>query len=183
MSRIIVYTLVSADGVFSNPQLVGNLASYRDDAYYRDGLGVLTASTAMLYGRKTYEAFSRTWPARDHPWADRLNRIQKYVFSNTLNEANWGDTTIVSGDVVEQARRLKETAPGDLLIFGHTQLAETLMRAGLIDLLDISIHPVFLGGGGLLVRDGLIADLTLVGTKVFARIVKLSYVVARRPEV
>ena len=62
MSRIIVYTLVSADGVFSNPQLVANLTTYRDDAYYGDGLGVLSASAAMLYGRKTYEAFSKTWP-------------------------------------------------------------------------------------------------------------------------
>lgn len=48
MSRIIVYTLVSADGVFSNHQLVANLTTYRDDAYYRDGLGVLSASAAML---------------------------------------------------------------------------------------------------------------------------------------
>jgi len=122
MSRIIVYTLVSADGVFSNPQLVANLATYRDDAYYQDGLGVLSASAAMLYGRKTYEAFSRTWPGRDHPWADHLNRIKKYVFSNTLTEAGWGDTTIVTGEVAEEARRLKEATVGDLLIFGTHSL-------------------------------------------------------------
>ncbi len=48
MSRIIVYTLVSAHEVFSNPQLVGNLATWRDDAYYRDGLGVLSATEGML---------------------------------------------------------------------------------------------------------------------------------------
>ncbi len=175
MGRIIEYTLVSADGVFSNPQLVGNLVSFRDDAYYRDGLGVLRSSAAMLYGRKTYEAFSKTWPGRDHPWANDLNQIKRYVFSSTLRNATWGDTTILRGDVVTEARRLKENATGDLLIFGHTQLAETLMRAGLVDLLDLSVHPVFLGHGGLLVRDGLSADLTLVGAKVFSRIVKLSY--------
>ncbi len=175
MGRIIEYTLVSADGVFSHPQLVGNLASYREDAYYRDGLGVLRSTVAMLYGRKTYEAFSKTWPGRDHPWAKDLNEIKKYVFSNTLRRGDWGDTTILGGDVVAKARRLKEDTAGDLLIFGHTQLAEALMRAGLVDLLDLSIHPVFLGQGGLLVRDGLRADLRLVGTKVFSPIVKLSY--------
>jgi len=68
MSRVIVYTLVSADGVFANPELVANLTSLRDDAYYRDGLGVLRASAAMLYGRRTYEAFSKTWPGHDHRW-------------------------------------------------------------------------------------------------------------------
>ena len=61
------------------------------------------------------------------------------MFSNTLTEAGWGDTTIVKGEVAEEARRLKEATVGDLLIFGHTQLAETLMRAGLVDLLDISV--------------------------------------------
>ncbi len=180
MGRIIEYTLVSADGVFSNPKLVGNLAAYRDDAYYRDGLGTLSSSAAMLYGRKTYEIFSKTWPGRDHPWAERLNQIKKYVFSTSLSDGSWGDTTIVRGDVVNEARRLKDNSDGDLLIFGHTQLAETLMRAGLVDLLDVSIHPVFLGNGGLLVRDGLTAEMTLVGTKVFSRIVKLSYQVQNK---
>lgn len=84
----------------------------------------------------------------------------------------------MKGDVAGEARRLEEAAAGDLLIFGHTQLAETLMRTGLVDLLDISIHPMFLGSGGMLLRDGLKADLTLVGTKVFSRIVKLSYAVS-----
>ncbi|HKF19464.1 MAG TPA: hypothetical protein VKF14_20060 [Candidatus Dormibacteraeota bacterium] len=55
------------------------------------------------------------------------------------------------------------------------------MRAGLVDLLDISVHPMFLGSGGMLVRDGLSAGLTLVGTKVFSRIVKLSYAVSPPP--
>jgi dihydrofolate reductase len=175
MGRIIEYTLVSADGVFSDPHLVGNLVSYRDDAYYRDGLGVLRSSDAMLYGRKTYEAFAKIWPGRDHPWARDLNEIKRFVFSNTLQEATWGDATILRGDAVTEAQRLKRDTPGDLLIFGHTQLAETLMRAGLIDLLDLSIQPVFLGRGGLLTRDGLSVDMKLAGAKVFSRIVKLTY--------
>lgn len=68
MGRLIEYTLVSADGVFSNLKLLGNLVAYRDDAYYRDGLDVLSSSTAMLYVRKTYETFAKTWPGREHPW-------------------------------------------------------------------------------------------------------------------
>jgi dihydrofolate reductase len=176
LGRIIEYTLISADGVFSNPQF----GSFRDDAYFRDGLDVLMACEAMLYGRKTYEGFAKLWPGRDHPWAERLNGIKKYVFSSTLEGADWGNSTIVRGDVVEEGRRLKQLTRGDLLIFGHTQLAEALMRAGLTDLLDLSVHPVFLGAGGLLLRDGLTTSLNLVATKTFSTIVKLSYEVGPR---
>ena len=174
MGRIIEYTLVSADGVFSSDRFQDFL-TFRDEAYLRDGLGVLSASRAMLYGRNVYESFSQRWPGRDHPWAERLNTIPKYVFSNTIEGANWGETTIVRGDPVAEAKRIKGEISGDLLIFGHTQCAESLMRAGLVDILDLSIHPIFLGGGGLLMREGLSAEFELVASKTFSKIVKLSF--------
>jgi len=69
MRKIIKYTLVSADGVFEDPVRLGFL-EYRDDAYLRDGLGLLTACDAMLFGRHTYQMFAKVWPGRAHPWAD-----------------------------------------------------------------------------------------------------------------
>jgi dihydrofolate reductase len=154
VGQIIEYTLVSADGVFSGDRFL-DLMTYRDDAYLRDRLGVLSSSEAMLYGRTVYDSFAERWTGRDHPWATRLTSIPKYVFSSTIEEACWGPTTIIRGDPVSEARRLKEQTAGDLLIFGHTRLAETLMRAGLVDTVDMSIHPVFFGCGGLLMREGL----------------------------
>jgi dihydrofolate reductase len=91
-----------------------DLLAYRDDAYLRDGLGVLSSSEAMLYGRTVYDSFAERWPARDHPWAARLTNIPKYVFSSTMEEASWGPTTIIRGDLVSEARRLKEKTSGDL---------------------------------------------------------------------
>jgi dihydrofolate reductase len=174
VGQIIEYTLVSADGVYSGDRFL-DLMTYRDDAYLRDGLGVLSSSEAMLYGRTVFDSFAERWPGRDHPWAARLTNIPKYVFSSTIEEACWGPTTIIRGDPVSEVRRLKEQTSGDLLIFGHTRLAEALMRAGLVDTLDMSIHPVFFGGGGLLMREGLGVELELVSTKVFSKIVKLSF--------
>ncbi|HEY5328025.1 MAG TPA: dihydrofolate reductase family protein, partial [Mucilaginibacter sp.] len=86
MRKIIEYTLVSVDGVFAGTD-ISEFMGYRDDAYIRDGLGLLMACDAMLMGRRTYETFAKIWPGRVHPWADRLNGIKKYVFSSKLETA------------------------------------------------------------------------------------------------
>jgi dihydrofolate reductase len=173
--RILEYTLVSLDGVFAD-EGIGRFFEYRDDAYYRDGLGQLLACDAMLMGRTTYESFARLWPGRDHPWADRLNAMPKYVFSSKLESATWNNSTIVRGDVVAEVTRLKQQDGGNLLIWGHGLLAETLLRQHLIDAIDLSIYPVVLGRGKLFFRDDQRATLRLVAAKAFARgIVKLTY--------
>jgi dihydrofolate reductase len=174
MRKIIEYTLVSIDGVFSGPQLLGFM-DYRDDAYMRDGLGQLLACDAMLMGRTTYESFAKTWPGRDHPWAGRLNSIRKYVFSSTLERADWENSTIVRGDVVTEVTKLKAQDGGDLLVYGHGLLAQTLLEHHLLDVLDLSIHPVFAGSGQLLFRDGMQAKMKLVETRSFSHIVKLTF--------
>ncbi len=80
MGKIIEYTLVSVDGVYTDPAGLGFMR-FRDDAYLRDGLGVLSASEAMIMGRGFYAASARMWQSRpDHPWAHRLNTMAKYVF-------------------------------------------------------------------------------------------------------
>lgn len=80
MSKIIEYTLVSVDGVFENPAALGFMG-FRDDAYHRDGLGLLSECEAMIMGRHVYEQMSKLWPSRpEHPWTDRLNEMPKYVF-------------------------------------------------------------------------------------------------------
>jgi dihydrofolate reductase len=173
--KLLEYTLVSLDGVFSG-EGIGRFFEYRDDAYVRDGLGQLLACDAMLMGRTTYEAFSRLWPERDHPWAERVNAMPKYVFSSKLESATWNNSTIVRGEVIPEVARLKQQDGGNLLIWGHGLLAETLLRHHLIDVIDLSIHPLVLGRGKLFFRDDQQATLRLVATRTFARgIVKLTY--------
>lgn len=175
MRKILEYTLISLDGVFSDP--IGHgFMRHRDDAYLRDGLGLLTQCDAMIMGRAFYDGASRIWPDRtDHPWAARLNQVKKYVVSSTLTDPEWNNTEVLRGDPVEQVRQLKNQQGGDMVIWGHTRLAETLMRNRLIDILDISIHPVIVGSGQTLWREGLHVDLQLVATKTFDKIVKLTY--------
>jgi dihydrofolate reductase len=124
MRRIIEYTLVSADGVFEDPQNWG-LRDFQDDAYIRDGLGQLLACDAMLMGRRTYEILAKVYPSRTDPWAVRLNAMRQYVFSSTLEDASWDYSTIVRGDVAAEVANLKQHEGRDLLIWGHGLLAGT----------------------------------------------------------
>jgi len=174
MRKVIEYTLVSADGVFEDPANLGFM-EYRDDAYMRDGLGLLTACDAMLFGRRTYQTFAKGWPGMVHPWAGRLNAMPKYVFSSTLGSADWNNSTLVRGDAVTEVSRLKQEEGGDLLIFGHGLLGETLLRAQLTDVIDLSVHPVFAGSGKQFFRDGQAAKLRLAAVKTFSKIVKMTY--------
>jgi dihydrofolate reductase len=175
MRKIIEYTLVSVDGVFSGADISG-FFNYRDEAYLRDGLGQLLACDAMLMGRNTYENFAKMWPGRTHPWADRINAIQKYVFSSKLERAEWNNSTIVRGNVVAEVTKLKQQEGRDLLSWGHGLLGETLLKHHLLDVLDLSIHPLVVGQGKQFFREGENAKLRLVATKSFSKgIVKLTY--------
>jgi dihydrofolate reductase len=176
MSKLIEYTLISVDGVVDDPVGQGFMG-FRDDSYVRDGLGLLSGCEAMIMGRNFYESAAQIWPSRpDHPWADRLNDMRKYVFSSTLqNVSAWNNSVLIAQDPAKEVARIKDESRGDLVIWGHTQLAETLMRAALVDVLDVSIHPVLSGGAGLLLREGLKQPLRLVATKSFTNIVKITY--------
>ena len=174
MRKIIEYTLVSIDGVFEDPARLG-FVGYRDDAYLRDGLGLLLACDAMLMGRNTYESFAKIWPSRTDPWAIRLNAMQKFVFSSSLGKADWNNSTVIRGDVVAQVTKLKQQEGRDLPILVHGLLGETLLRQRLLDVLDLSIHPVVVGRGRLFFREGEYAKLKLLATKSYSKIVKLTY--------
>ena len=179
MGKVIEYTLISADGVFEDPVGMG-VGQYQDDAYLRDGLNVFMACRALLFGRRTYEAFARLYGSSGtHKplWADRLTGMNKYVFGSTMEKPSWSNTAVVRSDPVAEVQRLKQEGGGDLLILGHGQLAETLLREGLTDLVDLTIYPFLRGEGRSFFREGQTARLDLVTTKVFSKIVKITYAV------
>jgi dihydrofolate reductase len=175
MRKIIEYCLVSSDGIVLEDPFP--FQDYVDDAYLRDRLGVFEACEASLWGRTTYERFARmlTGSRRSPPYIARLNAMQKYVFSSKLETAEWNNTTILRGDVVTEVTKLKELEGGDLLILGHGLVGETLLKHALLDVLDLAIHPVFVGHGKPLFREGQTATMKLTTTKSFSKLVKVSY--------
>jgi dihydrofolate reductase len=163
MRRIIESTLLSLDGVVGSPHL---WASERFDEEARAGaLEQLQASDAMLMGRRTYEIFSSLWPNQTGSYAAAINAIPKFVFSSTLTEAAWNNSTIVRGDVATEVKQMKEQDGKDLIIYGHGPLGAALLEHGLLDELQFAIHPVFVGEGTPLLRQGATATLELAGTK------------------
>jgi len=105
---------------------------------------------AILLGRNTYEAMRAYWSQVTDPAngaATKLNHGRKYVVSNTLIRANWGDTTILRGDVIGQIADLKKGGRGELQVHGSARLAQALHAAGLIDEYRLLVFPVTVGTG------------------------------------
>jgi dihydrofolate reductase len=172
--KIIESTLVSADGVVGDPQ--GWAMQHRDAEVEQEALDRLAGTDAMLMGKGTYEVFSATFPGQAGDFAGRVNSIRKYVFSSTLKQADWTNSTIISADAVAKVTRLKQQEGQDLALYGHGLLAQTLLEHGLIDELRLSVHPVLVGTGRLLFREGQKKPLKFVGAKTFGTgVVVLTY--------
>jgi dihydrofolate reductase len=174
MRKIIESTLVSLDGVIGDPHLWA--MNYFDNEAQEDALGLLLASDAMLMGRRTYEIFAGVWPPRTGDYADRMNSIRKYVFSSTLERADWNNSTIIRGDVAAEVAKLKQQDGQGLVIYGHGPLGQTLLEHGLLDELRFWIHPLIVGRGSLLFREGEKTILKLVAKKTLGTgVVVLTY--------
>jgi dihydrofolate reductase len=163
MRRLISATLMSLDGVIGDPQEWAS--EYFDDTAAAEALTTLEHCHAMLMGRRTYEVFAGFWPHGTGPYAEKVNAIRKYVYSSTLPGADWTKATVVRDDVVDHVRALKESGDEDLVVYGHGQLGHTLLEAGLLDELTVSIHPRVVGAGTLMFRDGASSRLDLVATR------------------
>jgi dihydrofolate reductase len=103
---------------------------------------------AHLMGATTYAAMAAHWPGASGPFAEPMNEIPKVVFSDSLASADWGETTIVAGDLAEAITRLKqERSGGYLLAHGGARFARSLVGTGLIDEYRLLVHPAVLGAG------------------------------------
>ena len=163
MRKVIESTLVSLDGVIGDPHVWAN--EYFDEEATALAQQQLLVTDAMLMGRRTYEIFAATWPAYTSEYANTMNSIRKYVFSSTLNTAEWSNSEIVSGDPADAVAELKQHGDGHLVMYGHGPLGQALLERGLLDELRLWIHPLFVGQGNLLFRDGAAAALSLVATQ------------------
>ncbi len=95
---------------------------------------------AVVMGRKTYDFMKANG-------VDAYEGVENYVFSNTLDPAEHDKISIVSGDVADTVRALKEEGGGDIWMMGGAEIARQCFNAGLVDELHLNIHPLLLGSG------------------------------------
>ena len=181
MRKLSVFNFISIDGYYKDLQ--NDISWHRhggEESEYSEQS--LEAENILLFGRITYEMMAGFWPTPDAikniPLvAERMNRSEKIVFSNTLENAEWNNTSIVKGDIAAQIRELKKTPGKDLTILGSGSIVTQFANAGLIDGYEIMIDPVALGGGTP-VFQGLKSklDMRLVNTRTFSSgVITLSY--------
>ena len=114
MGRIVVTEFVTLDGVMEDP---GGAEGFehggwtfeieRGDEGDKFKLDETMAADAMLLGRVTYEGFAAAWPSRTGEFADKINGMPKYVVSSTLDDPEWTNTTVLSGDLADEVAKLK----------------------------------------------------------------------------
>jgi dihydrofolate reductase len=167
MRTLASFTNISLDGYFADTKSQMNWAHMGgDDAEFQQFTEENSKGDgALLFGRITYEMMVSYWPTpaaqQANPIvAERMNSGQKLVFSRTLKDSTWKNTTVLNGDIVAEARKLKEAAGPGIVILGSGSIVSQLGQAGLIDEYQLVIIPVVLGNGKKLF-DGVNQPLSL----------------------
>jgi dihydrofolate reductase len=150
-------------GGWARPLFEEEALTYVNEVYQR--------ADAFLFGRRTYELFAGYWGAMadsESPIAAALNARPKYVASNTLTDAQWADTTVLSGDLAAAIGELKAKPGGELQVHGSGVLTRWLLENDLVDEMNLLIIPVVVGQGARLFPDaGPDMALDLVDSRAF----------------
>jgi dihydrofolate reductase len=149
MASLILKMSVSLDGYVAPPDGSTDwVAAGRSPDGAAWTVETLSNAGAHLVGATTYAAWAGFWPGAAGPFAKPMNEIPKVVFSDSLASADWGETTIATGDLAAAVTRLKEERSGGyLLAHGGVRFARSLVETGLIDEYRLVVHPVVLGAG------------------------------------
>jgi dihydrofolate reductase len=176
MRELIVAEFITLDGVIQAP---GGADEDTEGGfqhggwtmpYWHDDIGAhffqaLTQADAFLLGRKTWQIHGGAFEpmAASDPFFDAINSIAKYVVSTTLKSASaWRNSTLISSNVAEAVRELKQQPGKNILVDGSSVLTHTLVQENLVDEYALHVYPLVLGGGKRLFPAGKRVNLNLV---------------------
>lgn len=156
MRKVVSGLFISLDGVAESPD------KWQFDNFDEDMMAAMGsfigATDTILLGRVTYEEWASYWPtSTDEPFATFINSTPKYVVSTTLDTVAWGDRdniTLIKGDLADKIRRLKEQPGQNIGVAGSPTLVASLLQDDLLDELTLMVHPVVVGQGKHLFKDG-----------------------------
>ncbi|MEA2619292.1 MAG: hypothetical protein QOC97_65 [Chloroflexota bacterium] len=180
MPRIVVSEFLTLDGVMQAPGSADEDTSggftrggwqmpYFDDIFGTTLMEAFAAAEGLLLGRRTYDIFAAWWPVQpaDDPLAGTMNGMQKHVVSTTLMEPlAWQNSRLIKTDLADEVALLKRGAGKDILVIGSGELVQSLIKLDLVDAYRLMVHPLVLGTGKRLFRNGTTpTNLRLVETK------------------
>ena len=185
MRKVMVTMWVTLDGFIAGPNddmswiMVDEAMGAYEDA-------MVSAADTLVLGRVTYQSFAGSWPhVPDNPsasdgekeYARKVNSMRKIVFSRTLDNVEWNNSTLLHDISPDDIAALKQEAGKNIVIYGSASIVQALTDLGLIDEYQLLVHPVVLGGGKRLFKEGSARiALRLVDTKPFrSGVVLLSY--------
>jgi dihydrofolate reductase len=186
MGKVVVSEFISLDGVIEDPggaegtDFGGWTFRFPAEDGQRFKFDELMASDVQLLGRVTYEEFAANWPAMEQATGDfgaKMNGMPKVVVTTRLTNPAWQNTTVISGDLPEVVAGLKKQYAGDILVGGSATLVDGLHEHDLVDEYRLMLHPVVLGQGKRLFKDGSTpVDLSLVDiSKMGSGVLLLTY--------
>lgn len=172
MGKLIISENVTLDGVIQDPtgeegtgSWFTSISDTDREAWAAVEFEEALGAAALLLGRRTYAYFlSRGWPSRPGEWAGRLRALPKYVVSSSAVDG-WGESAVLSGDVVKEVATLKDQVDGDIVVYGSGQLVHTLIRHDLADELRLMTYPVVAGVGTRLFPETSVKSARLAGTR------------------
>ncbi|HLO60154.1 MAG TPA: dihydrofolate reductase family protein [Bacteroidales bacterium] len=180
MRKIIVLQFLTLDGVIQGPggaqedtsenfKYGGWVAPHWDEVLDSTMGKQMSERSDLLLGRKTYDIFASYWPSHADAWPG-INEVTKYVASNTMSKADWKNTVILRGNVVEELRKIRQQEGPDLQVHGSANFIQTLLKNDLVDELWLKIFPVTLGKGKKFFDGGSIpANFSLIEGKVSSK--------------
>lgn len=148
MARIISNFFIALDGVVERPDQWH--FPYFDDEMGRVVEEGMESQTAFLMGRRLYDEWADYWPRQgaDVPFSSHINNLPKYVLTHRPVEGDlWQNTTVIGDDAVAQVRSLKERNDGDIAMSGSATTVRWLLSEGLLDELNLLVHPIAVGSG------------------------------------
>ena len=168
-----MFNLITLDGYFEGIHKWDIDWHQVDDEFNEFAIEQLNLADGLIFGRVTYQGMASYWPTptaieSDPIVAARMNSIRKYVFSKTLDKAEWNNTQLINGDAIEELNRMKGETGNELFIFGSANLSSTFTRHNLIDEYRVIINPIVLGEGVPLFKeeDGNL-KFKLLNTRIF----------------
>jgi len=163
MRKLILFMHLSLDGFVCGPNGELDWATMKDDDMGKYLIGDLLATVdTLLAGRNLFQGFQSYWPAqinvKENPkelieFAKWMDDAPKFVYSNTLKETDWKNSTIISGDLKTAVDNIKQMPGGDIVVFGGAQMSSSLANHGLIDEYRFKLEPVVIGEGKPLFTD------------------------------